>query len=215
MDTNKFAKYISGGAILLAILHIFSPGLGIDATLISLLILAALPRIIPFLKTIELPGGVKIEFKDVKAATDKIFEYEGNIETTLKPESLYSMTKTSSLTLAKEDPFLVLRHVAEIDPNLGLVGFRVEIEKRLLVLAEKNNLDTYRKPLSNIVRMLQDRNIIPIHEASGLMELVGLGNRAAHGASVSPDAANWVLDVGPSILSSLDKLIEHTENDRK
>lgn len=213
MNTDKFAKVISGVAIVLAILHIFNPGLGIDAILIALLIVAALPWMIPFLKSIELPGGVKIELKDVKAATDKIIESEGMI----KPESSVSATTSSSpiLTSVKEDPFSILRHVSEIDPNLGLVAFRMEIEKRLLILAEKNNLDAFRKPLSNIVKILQDRKIIPIQEANGLMELISLGNRAAHGALVSPDAANWVLDIGPSILSSLDRLIDHPENDRK
>ena len=78
-------------------------------------------------------------------------------------------------------------------------------------MASKHNLDTFRKPLSSIVRELQNRKLIPINEASGLMDLIRLGNNAAHGADVSPDAANWVLDVGPSILDSLDRLIEQYE----
>ena len=38
------------------------------------------------------------------------------------------------------------------------------------------------------------------------MELVALGNRAAHDATVSSDAGSWLLDVGPSILLKLDSL---------
>jgi hypothetical protein len=48
---------------------------------------------------------------------------------------------------------------------------------------------------------------MPQEAASGLMELIALGNRAAHGAAVSPDAGSWMLDVGPSILLQLDTLV--------
>jgi hypothetical protein len=198
MDTNKFAKIISGGAIFLAILHIINPKLGIDAILISLLIIAALPVIIPFLKSLELPGGVRIEFKDIKAATDKIISLKTEIS---------AKTSTSEVMLEIEDPFSTLRHIAEIDPNLSLVGFRIEIEKRLLRLAEQNNIATFRKPLQSIVRSLIETEMLPGPVASGLIELISMGNSAAHGANVSRDAVEWVLDVGPSILNALDSLI--------
>jgi hypothetical protein len=210
MDTNKFAKYITGGAIVLAILHIFSPSLGIDAILISLLIIAALPWIIPFLKTLELPGGVKIEFRDVKAATDKISEFEKEVERLEKVELVEEIE-----VVEEQDPFWVLRHIAEIDPNLCLVGFRIEIEKRLLRLAEQNDIDTFRRPLYSIVKALMERQMLPGPVASGLNDLITMGNRAAHGADVSPDAAKWVLDAGPSILNTLDSLIEPQQDKLK
>jgi hypothetical protein len=36
------------------------------------------------------------------------------------------------------------------------------------------------------------------------VELIGLGNRGAHGVEVAQDAAAWVLDVAPSIVMGLD-----------
>ncbi|MHB9073094.1 MAG: hypothetical protein ACYC6G_06180 [Desulfobaccales bacterium] len=203
METKQIWKFLSGGALFFAILHLIRPSLGIDTIFIALLIIAFFPWLLPFLKTLEFPGGVKIEFKDVKEATDKIIKLEGKAE--IKTATF------GDLTVERGDSFLALRHVSEIDPNLGLVGFRIEIEKRLLALANKNNIDTLRKPLSRIVRELQNRELIPIDVSSGLMDLIGLGNSAAHGAEVSPDAANWVLEMGPSILNSLDKLIEQID----
>lgn len=210
MHTNKFAKYITIGAIFLAILHIFSPKLGIDAILISLLIIAALPWIIPFLKTLELPGGVKIEFRDVKAATDKISEFEKKVEIVEIAEGVDEVR-----VVKEQDPFWLLRHIAEIDPNLCLVGFRIEIEKRLLRLAEQNGIDTFRRPLYRIVKALNERQMLPGPVASGLNDLIKMGNSAAHGADVSPDAAEWVLDAGPSILNTLDSLIEPQQDKLK
>jgi hypothetical protein len=198
MDIRKFAKFITGGAITLAILHILYPNLGIDAVLLSLIIIAALPWIIPYLKTLEMPGGFKIEFKDAKAATDKIISLKTEIK---------AKTSTSEVMLEVEDPFSTLRHIAETDPNLGLVGFRIEIEKRLLKLAEKNNLIIHKMPLRAVVNILQEKNIIQRQMASGLIELIGLGNSAAHGVNVSPEATNYVLDLGPDILGKLDALI--------
>jgi len=39
------------------------------------------------------------------------------------------------------------------------------------------------------------------------MDLVALGNRAAHGVEVSQNAADGVLDVGSSIILELDNLL--------
>jgi hypothetical protein len=198
MDIRKFAKFITGGAICLAILHILYPNLGIDAVLLSLIIIAALPWIIPYLKTLEIPGGFKIEFKDAKAATDKIISLKTEIK---------AKTSTSEVMLEVGDPFSTLRHIAETDPNLGLVGFRIEIERRLLKLAEKNDLIIHKMPISSVVRKLQEMDIIPLQMAAGLIKLIKMGNRAAHGDNVSPEATNYVLDVGPDILGKLDALI--------
>jgi hypothetical protein len=52
---------ISGAALVLLVLHVLFPNLGIDATATGLLVLAALPWLLPFVKTFELPGGTKIE----------------------------------------------------------------------------------------------------------------------------------------------------------
>jgi hypothetical protein len=212
MNINKFAKIISGVAILLAILHILSPTLGIDAILISLLVIAVLPWIIPFLKTLELPGGVKIEFRDVKEATDKISVFERE-----KEAEILETAELFEVIIAEEeqDTFRVLHHIAEIDPNLCLVGFRIEIEKRLLRLAEQNDIDTYRRPLYSIVEVLIKRKMLPGPVASGLNDLIAMGNSAAHGANVSPDAAKLVLEVGPSILKTLDSLIEPQQDKLK
>ena len=78
-----FIKYARGAftsvAIILAVLHILFPTLGIDATTIALLAIGALPWIIPMLKSVELPGGIKIELRDLKAAAQKITTYPATI----------------------------------------------------------------------------------------------------------------------------------------
>ena len=98
----------------------------------------------------------------------------------------------------------MLRNIANIDPNLALVGFRIEVEKRIREIALSNNIGEDRTPIYPIIRLLVNNNVISEQIASGLSELVLLGNQAAHGAKVSSEAATWVLEVGPSILEQLD-----------
>lgn len=100
-----------------------------------------------------------------------------------------------------------MRQLAQEDPNLTLVGFRIEIERRLHALAAKHDLATHHKSAGQLLRVLQTRNLIPPKMASGLADLLALGNQAAHGAEVSSNAARWVLDVAPEVLDELDRLI--------
>jgi hypothetical protein len=47
------------------------------------------------------------------------------------------------------------------------------------------------------------------------MDLVALGNRAAHGVEVSPNAADWVLDIGSSIILVMDNLLKDVDSHNK
>lgn len=55
---------ISAGALAIALLHVLLPTVEIDAITIALLILALLPWIGPIFKSIELPGGIKLELRE-------------------------------------------------------------------------------------------------------------------------------------------------------
>lgn len=187
------ACIISGGALVLALIHILFPQLEIDEITIALIIIAIIPWFAPLLRRLELPGGVKIEFKDVKSATEKI---TGGAQ--IRP-----------LTLSRE--VSTFQQIAEIDPNLSLVALRIEIEKRLRNLAEKHSLDTKRRSLGQLLTELQRREILPLRVASGLQELMAFGNQSAHGAEVSTEAASWALNKGPEVLGFLDEMLERTE----
>ena len=189
-------------AIALALLHQFVAK--VDATTLVLIVAAILPWTLQHLKGFEIPGIVKIDFLDTKAATDKV------TKTVIKPgtEELSISGHPPILgSNPKEDLVPRLLAVYEHDPNLALVGFRIEVEKRVRELAWVHGLDHNRAPLQGLILGLTNRGVIPPEKGSGLMELIALGNRAAHGAAVTADAGSWVLDVGPSILLQLDTLI--------
>ncbi|MHC4196738.1 MAG: DUF4145 domain-containing protein [Planctomycetota bacterium] len=145
------------------------------------------------MKRLELPAGIKIEFKDIKSATEKITS-----GAEMKVSALSRETNT-------------LEQIAEIDPNVYLVALRVEIEKRIRSLAEQHDIDARRRSLRQLLNTLQRCDVLDPQAIAGLEELVVFGNQAAHGAEVSADAATWALNKGPQILGFLDGLLERTE----
>jgi hypothetical protein len=208
-DTIKYC--ISIGAIILLLIHIFWP----KFTTIALLFIAALPFLGPLLKTLassgvkslELPGGFKIGLDEVKTATDKV--NRGWADLKLPFPTLKATGSATQEQIPSEDPISYIREVAKTDSNLSLVAFRIEVEKRLLKIAEIYQIKSYRTSLGRLIRELQNKQLLPPEVAAGLMELVALGNRAAHGVEVSPKAADWVLDVGSSIILELDNLLRN------
>lgn len=200
MPSKAIAVSITSTAAVLVVLHMVFPNLGIDAITVALVVLGALPWLLPFLKSLELPGGVKVELVDAKAATEKIIM-----------ESIPAAADASVVTMDDAQNVVeTLRHVAGRDPNLALVGFRIELERRLLRIAEERSIDSKRMSLHRLIRELQDRGVLPPEVAGGVSDLVALGNRAAHGVEVSPDASAWVLEIGPSILARLEALATST-----
>jgi hypothetical protein len=102
-----------------------------------------------------------------------------------------------------------LKEVAANDGNLALVGAGIELEKRLLQLAEMRGLNTERVSLGQLLREIKRAKLLPSELITGLRDLVALRNRAAHGAPVSLEAADWVLDMLPSMLETIDRFSQN------
>jgi len=217
--SDKFKLVFSGGAFVLVVLHLVWPKLAIDPVTIALIVLVILPWLGPIIKglassgvkNVELPGGIKIELADIKSATDKVIGGRANITLPmLQLRATGSVSEPKDIEVEQKiaaDPLAYIQEVASADSNLSLVAFRIEIEKRLRLLAKFASVNTEKIALNQLIRMLQDKKILSPPMASGLMELIGFGNRAAHGVEVSKEASAWVLDIGPSIIMELDAII--------
>jgi hypothetical protein len=183
--------------------HRIFPRVTLDAIDWALLVVATLPWILRYLRGFEIPGIVKIDLADTKAATDKITRAESPLGQ-VSAEKLLPTVNTE----AGSGQVSYLRTIYDTDPNLALVAFRIEVEKRLRNFAAARQISDAQMPLSRLLQELIRRNLLPAEIGSGLMELIALGNRAAHGVSVSPDAAGWLLDMGPDVLLRLDSLLQ-------
>lgn len=183
---------ITLAALIVAIIHVAYPSITIDATTVFLLAVAVLPWLIPLVKSLELPGGWKVEFQELEEAKSKA-----------EKAGLLSNKKKGTKT-----PSYSFESILERDPNLALAGLRIEIEKRLVQIAKLNKIDATRASIGQLLRLLNQERILTPEESSALADMSGLLNAAVHGANVDKRATDWAMEVGPKVLQSLDEKIE-------
>lgn len=194
-DLRVLGRIFSGIALLLALAHAAWPGLGIDGITLGLLALSATPWLIPLVRLwknvdLELPGGVKVRLEDFRA-----LEEQAARANLVKPEVAKADDASLPLYLT----------IAEEDPNLALAGLRIEIERRLVGIAEGAGIDARRRRgIGDLMHQLVRREVLNATEFSILKEMLRLLNAAVHGAKVEPEAADWALSLGPRFLASLD-----------
>lgn len=192
---KKLRQTVTLCALLLAIAHLIWPNIAIDAITLALVVIAILPWLAPLVKSLELPGGWKVEFQELQKAA--------------------SRADTAGLLAAEPSPSedsFSFQSISKRDPNLALAGLRIEIEKRLSKLAEVNNVEQ-RRPMGigQLLRALAQREVLTNEERSILSDMVNMLNAAVHGATVDRQSADWAIDVGPRLLTSLDERIEEAK----
>lgn len=196
MPLKNLRQFISLCALTLALTHIIWPQLAIDAIALVLIVIAIIPWLAPLVKSLKLPGGWEVEFQDL--------------------QKVASRAETAGLlaaeTSSKETAFS-FQSIANQDPNLALAGLRIEIEKRLSLLAEIHNL-SQRRPLSvgQALRALAQAEVLTHEERSILADMVNMLNAAVHGAQVDSSAATWAIDIGPRLLTSLDERVSEAKH---
>jgi hypothetical protein len=181
--TSKIILSIVSIAIIL--LRRLFPQFQIDAIDLALIVIMFLPWFSGLIKGMELPGGFKIEFQDLKEAGDKIIKQISD--------------KSLKIVKAKEEVFIT----KDNNSNLALVSLRIEIEKRIQKLIEFYKIDS-RSDIPSLLYKLKQNCVLN----DGLRTIVMFGNRAAHGVRVDQSVVEWAQNVGPKILSILDSKIE-------
>ncbi|MCH8041839.1 MAG: hypothetical protein IH977_16075 [Nitrospinae bacterium] len=188
MNSTVIKLIISVGALGLILIRWIWPALQIDAITIGILVVAILPWLSSVIESAKFPGGWEIKFRDLETAAKKI-------------------TGNAPVATTAELPAPSYLQVAGQDANLALVGLRIEIERRLLSLAEKHNIPNPRS-MKRLINEIQLRAGVTDASMSGLAEIVEAGNKAAHGARVEDRVADWALDYGPRILAALDEKLK-------
>ncbi|HSS26980.1 MAG TPA: hypothetical protein VLL50_03445 [Usitatibacter sp.] len=171
-----------------ALVHVVFPRLAIDAVALVLIVVAVVPWLAPLFKSVQIPGGWKVEFQELQAVAAKADDAGLLSPAPGKPEEEYAF-----------------QSVAQRDPNLALAGLRIELEKRLVRLAEAHDVGTTMQGMGRLLGELARRGILSEDEESVLSDLVHLLNAAVHGASVDPRATEWAMDVGPQLIQSFEE----------
>ena len=176
-------------AIILAVVHALFPE-KIDVITIALLGVSALPWLYPIFKSVDIPWLGKIEFPELEEAEKRIVDSglvppEGDIKPMQK--HVYAFQAVSG-----------------DDPNLVLSGLQVEIESRLMELAEFRGIDVRKPGIPSLTGPLEESCALSRSEAQAIRKLLPLLNKATHGVSVDKSALDWAMDFGPRILGALE-----------
>jgi hypothetical protein len=185
---------ISATALVLALGHVIFPNVKVDAVTAILLLIALLPWLGSIFKSVELPGGLKVEYREL----EKVGQAAAGVGLLVAPH--HGSLRPSFVATIEEDP------------NLALAGLRIEIERRLRTIANGRGLNAEQVGIGQLLRLLRTNGIISENEYSVLNSLLKLLNRAVHGAEVDSRAARWAIEVGPQLLAGLDEHITETEN---
>src|SRR5690349_9525540 len=188
MDVTRLRSWVTLGALAIALAHIVFPRLAIDAVALVLIVVAVVPWLAPLFKSVQIPGGWKVEFQELQDVAAKAGDA--------------GLLSHAPPAVEAEYAF---QSVADRDPNLALAGLRIELEKRLVRLAEANGIGTAMQGMGRLLHSLASRGILSEDEESVLSDLVHLLNAAVHGASVDPRATEWAMDVGPLLIQSFEE----------
>lgn len=182
---------VSVGAVAAIVCRLIRPNIKFDVISLGLFVVAVVPWLSSILDSVKFPGGWEVKFHDVERAA---FQVTAGAE----PKST-----------AVSEPVFV--SIASQDPNLALVGLRIEIEKRLRQLAVTHGVPE-RQPLWRMLNELGRKQILDPQACQGLNELINAGNNAAHGATVQDSVAQWAIDYGPKILAVLDDRLDSSSS---
>lgn len=194
MKTKTASFSISFFAILVAVIHLIWPKLTIDSITIALIVIAIIPWLGSLFKSLEFPGGLKVEYHELQKASEKA-KKAGLLKSTLDKKS-------------KKKSKISYQQISLKDPNLALANLRIEIEKRLMKIAESHGLEIRKGGVVSIARSLKETNLLSGNEYSALLNIVVLLNSAVHGHKVDADGANWAFETGNQILQALDEKIK-------
>ncbi len=186
-SVRKTQFFITISAIVIAIVHLVWPDLSIDGITLALFVVAVLPWLAPLLKSLELPGGWKIEFQELQKMKKDAAE-AGLLESSAQKEDreIYSFEQ-----------------VLDQDPNLALAGLRIEIEKRLREIAIANSIQAERSSVYKLLKILTKEQILSPQESSVLAEINSILDSAVHGAKIDRNTADGVIELGIDLLESL------------
>ena len=150
---------------------------------------------------LELPGNIKMQFHDLEKVT-------GSLEDVglLLPKKMVGEQNIhdGQKEMKADNPWHVM---ANGDSNLALATLRIETEKKLRQLAAKNNIPIQDANVEELCTQLLNKNIITRPEEAVLLDLIHILNnsvRMEHAGSTDK-ILQWVNDIGPQLLETLDK----------
>jgi hypothetical protein len=189
---RKPIEFISLLAVVIAVADMFFA----DVTWVTVALLGiaivpwtfSLEHIHKYIESFELPGGTKVALR-------KASEEAQGIELEESPD---------------DSDVAAFIEVIRENPNLTLVGLRIELERRLRMLARRYGLsqDKQYTSVRKIQNLLFDKGALKPEEVALLNDLWPTLNRAAHAEHIDIEAQNWAIQAADPLIRNLDARID-------
>jgi hypothetical protein len=202
---------VSVVALALLVGHYVLPDRRIDAVSLGLVVVGVIPWLGSIFKSLELPGGFKVEyqqFEQVSATLATLEEQRQREVTTIVSGSAAHFQLTASAPSVTAQPPAASYSLSGVkDPRLRLFALRAEIEKRLRELAAQRNIGhlghgAHLGPPALLGALVEARAISP-PLFNSVQVVIEAANQALHGAEVSDRIGDWAAETGPVILRYL------------
>jgi hypothetical protein len=185
---------ITATAVFLFIVHFFLPQVKVDAIALFLFAFAVIPWLGRVFTKIELPGGMKFEYREFEIAAEEAKES--------------GLIQERAVSISGSQATLVDRgyiHLLTSDPTLALAGLRIDLEQHLNKLASKRDIPP-RLSLLRLVSALVNAEVINQRQSKALLSILRSLNGAAHGEQIDSMQAEEVMKVGQELLQSIELL---------
>lgn len=194
------ASILATGIIALIFFHLIYPSIAIDTTILGLFGLLILVCMIPFSKSIGLPGGGKIDLSDdLEEAKKTVDEVE--------KESKQKPTPYRFLSPSPEDMTWI--QIVKNDPNIGLAGLRIRIEENIRQLAKKNDIaQSEIEPLGSLTKRLRQNEKLSLNEFLAIQQVTKICNKAVHAQDLSSRDVDLAVELGEDVLGILDSKLK-------
>lgn len=147
------------------------------------LAIAVVPWVVGLIERISAPGGFEVVFSKAERQLD-----------------------ASNATPDEED-IEAFKYFEGTDPNYAIALLRVQVERRLRLIAEEVMLGPDPRGRPRTIRSLADalaqQGAIPKEAVSLLNDLIPVMNEAVHGVALQSNATEFALSYGPKILAML------------
>lgn len=139
-NTQRLQYIITIAAIVIALIRLILPNIKIDAITITLLFIAVVPWLSPLFKSLEFPGGWKIEFQEVKEQLETIIAKQTEPLTETKGPTF----RIKGFSVNKEATRLVIKALGNPDYTwryLGGLAAETKLSRKEILEAIKWLLD--------------------------------------------------------------------------
>jgi len=189
---------VSFGIILIIIHGLWSRFFIVDGITVLIFFILLIPLLAPYLQRAKFPGA-EFEFKE------KIEEAKKTVQRSVekaKEDEKIGKYKISPFETFKASMVKKLLEL-ESDPSLALASLRIEIERKLRIIADFLDIkERDRIPLFSIIEELGKKEMLYSEQMKALRQIIILCNKAIHGYDVKKQEAEEIIDLVDKINAS-------------